>query len=62
MTMIKNVLICSLETLESNTILGKQREPLMENMFSDPSSQAAHTTFLQPKDTQRNRQRSINTV
>lgn len=49
MTITRKALIWSLETLESNTILGNTREPVTENMFSDPSSQAAHTTFLSRK-------------
>lgn len=49
MTITRKALMWSLETLESNTILGSTREPVMENMFSDPSSQAAHTTFLSRK-------------
>lgn len=49
MTITRKALIWSLETLESNTILGRTREPVTENMFSDPSSQAPHTTFLSRK-------------
>lgn len=49
MTITRKALMWSLETLESNTILGNTREPVTENMFSDPSSQAAHTTFLSRK-------------
>lgn len=49
MTITRKALMWSLETLESNTILGNTREPVTENMFSDPSSQAAHTTFLARK-------------